>query len=71
MNDALSSGMECVYIHGGNMKEKVTIVGEPMSVKDFGQLLKDMYEKDENGVPLWKKVFGVTEGSKGHEPEEK
>jgi hypothetical protein len=54
-----------------NMKEKVTIVGEPMSVKDFGQLLKDMYEKDENGVPLWKKVFGVTEGSKGHEPEEK
>jgi hypothetical protein len=20
-----------------------------------------MYEKDENGVPLWKKVFGVTD----------
>jgi hypothetical protein len=51
------------------MKEKVTIVGEPMSVREFGQLLKDMYEKDENGVPLWKKVFGVEKGSKGHEPE--
>jgi hypothetical protein len=61
VNDVPSSGMECVYIHGDNMKEKVTIVGEPISVKEFGQLLKDMYEKDENGVPLWKKVFGVDE----------
>lgn len=48
------------------MDKKETFVGEPMSVKEFAQLLKDMYEKDENGVPLWKKVFGVTD-----EPETK
>ena len=40
-------------------KEKVTIVGDPVTVREFGQILKDMYEKDENGIPLWKKVFGV------------
>jgi hypothetical protein len=41
------------------MTEKFTVVGEPMTPQEFGELLKKMYEKDENGVPRWKKVFGV------------
>lgn len=41
------------------MDKKETFVGKPMTVMEFKQLMDEMYEKDENGVPLWKKVFGV------------
>jgi hypothetical protein len=53
------------------MDTKRTFVGKPMTVNEFKELMDEMYKKDENGIPLWKKVFGVTEGSKGHEPEKK
>ena len=53
------------------MDKKETFVGKPMTVEEFKQLMDEMYKKDENGIPLWKKVFGVAKGSKGHEPEKK
>lgn len=51
------------------MDKKETFVGKPMTVSEFKQLMDEMYKKDENGIPLWKKVFGVVKGSKGHEQE--
>jgi len=33
------------------------VVGKPLTVSEFGQLLKEMYVEDENGIPKWKKVF--------------
>ena len=49
-----------------SMDKKETFVGKPMTVEEFNQLMDEMHKKDENGIPLWKKVFGVE-----NEPETK
>jgi len=58
-----------LFIYMDVIMSKETFVGRPMTVEEFYQLMDEMHKKDENGVPVWKKIFGVEEGSKGHEPE--